>query len=1151
MYKSIWHTTITALLISLGTAELQAEEKTPKIPAVTVGSGGLWITRGSEGERTVLMSRVEGLEGELQQTRDMQRELADKLETALNQLSSENTERKNSNELRAQLGDAQKSMKAFQYELEDLENRSLMQQRDHLAIKQLLEKEKMSLQGDLQHQEAALQQQQERIAELEALSAEQEQAATAMKAELEALQAALVSEQDKALGLSEEIEKLNTLRENEKNEYLVAAEQFTADIKTLRQEKDALKQELTVIQSAIQERENQILAHENSLAERATQITNLEQQLTAAGDENTSLRNELRGVSGDLNTKQDSHRAQLETMVQELSQLRGIEKQLKADMAKQAEGLVALQEQNQALKAASDEQAKQIAALEVEREKLRGEGVEQEKSIVQSGNRIKELELEINGITSKREKLSRGDKDLIRDLQEEVGSLKASEKWFEERTKELEALIQEEKAKLAALAEKENNLRDEADQLKSTVDQQAAAIAKLSAIANESSQIKSLLENQTEELSEAQNTGSKIKIQIQGLLSQLDEARKESKQRSEEVRALQTALEKSQGSIDEVRTQLLSAKNQATEKESLFMSQIETSRIQFEQLARREAETQENLAAVAAERDQLKLDITHFKNLLSSQELRMNSQKKLLSDLNETMRVAEESARKYGTNTSVDREDFERITSMNEKLERHQKMLSISNKKADELQLKLLRVEGELARVKQERDQLKAEAENQSTASVDGDAAQQEADIRRELDGLRKSLIQSEAEIQKNQLEIETLTSKVKVRENEIAELKTARATPQDQASMHDNKLLQKQLESVNRELQRYRKERDFYESELKKAKTTDSVTSSNDEDALKNTVKELSAQLKKVKREAESYRQTAELLEKATPTASAVDDSRIKDLEQQLKNERDRRKAVTEILKEKDREIKALKSTSSKASLAPSSTVSEVKKALATEKKEPEILSSKTAPTEEVMPPAKPMKEIKSTEAPADKNYITLTASGNAKLKQGNIREAISDFEAAIRIEPNSPSAPLGLAGCYYTLGKNAKAKETAQQVLKVEPNNPQALGLLSIISWAEGDLKRAAKLIKQALASTQTDPQLFNYLGVIQHTQGNPKQAIKSLEKAVSLDPSHSEAHFNLAVMYATSEPKDIDSARKHYEQALTLGSQRDDSLEQLLIP
>ena len=766
------------------------------------------------------------------------------------------------------------------------------------------------------------------------------------------------------------------------------------------------------------------------------------------------------------------------------------------------------------------------------------------KALVQSSNRIKELELEINGLSSKREKLSREDKEAIRAMKEEVGSLQASEKWFEERVKELENLLEEEKSKLDSLAAEESKWRNEADKLKIAADEQAGEITRLSAIANETSEIKSLLENQSAELSEVQSSGSQFQTQVKTLLSQLESAREQSQKRSDEVAGLKTQLNQSHSSIDELRSQILAAKNTASEKEALFTSQLETSRIQFEQLARREAETQENLAAIAAERDQLKLEVTHFQNLLDSQEQRMNSQKKLLSDLNETMRVAEESARKYGTNTAVDREDFERITSMNEKLERHQKMLSISNKKADELQLKLMRMEGELSRVKQERDQLKAEVLASSGATTDEEAAS----VRKELDQLRKGLMQSEAEIQKNQIEIETLTSKVKVRENEIAELKIAGTSPKDEAAVRDNRLLQKQLESVNRELQRYRKERDFFENELKQAQQEASVQAPDQSVALQSTIRELNVQLEKAKQEAASYRQTAQLLEKASPNDAQADDSRMAELKQQLESERERRRAVTEILKEKDREIKSLKSqpssTSETSSTAKQPITSTAKPVV--EKSMPEA-----APIEEAMPPAVAT-QVKEVAAPkSGASYVSLTASGNAKLKQGNIREAILDFEEAMKLEPTSPSAPLGLAGCYYTLGNNAKARETAQRVLKVDDSNPQALGLLSIIYWAEGDLSRASKLIKKALSTTQTDPQLYNYLGVIQHTQGDPQKAIQSLEKAVELDPSHSEAHFNLAVMYATSEPKNVDEARKHYEQALTLGSQRDDSLEQLLIP
>jgi len=43
--------------------------------------------------------------------------------------------------------------------------------------------------------------------------------------------------------------------------------------------------------------------------------------------------------------------------------------------------------------------------------------------------------------------------------------------------------------------------------------------------------------------------------------------------------------------------------------------------------------------------------------------------------------------------------------------------------------------------------------------------------------------------------------------------------------------------------------------------------------------------------------------------------------------------------------------------------------------------------------------------------------------------------------------------------------------------------------------------------------------------------------------------DAHFNLAVLYATSDPPNWDLAREHYQNALERGIKADAALEKLL--
>jgi Tfp pilus assembly protein PilF len=53
----------------------------------------------------------------------------------------------------------------------------------------------------------------------------------------------------------------------------------------------------------------------------------------------------------------------------------------------------------------------------------------------------------------------------------------------------------------------------------------------------------------------------------------------------------------------------------------------------------------------------------------------------------------------------------------------------------------------------------------------------------------------------------------------------------------------------------------------------------------------------------------------------------------------------------------------------------------------------------------------------------------------------------------------------------------------------------------------------------------------------------------KSIEINPQYADAHFNLAVIYATGKPPAKMMAKKHYNEAIRLGSPPDPSLEHLI--
>ena len=52
-----------------------------------------------------------------------------------------------------------------------------------------------------------------------------------------------------------------------------------------------------------------------------------------------------------------------------------------------------------------------------------------------------------------------------------------------------------------------------------------------------------------------------------------------------------------------------------------------------------------------------------------------------------------------------------------------------------------------------------------------------------------------------------------------------------------------------------------------------------------------------------------------------------------------------------------------------------------------------------------------------------------------------------------------------------------------------------------------------------------------------------------ALAVNPDYADAHFNLAVVYATNEPPAKEQAKEHYKKATSLGVEPDSALEKLL--
>ncbi len=99
----------------------------------------------------------------------------------------------------------------------------------------------------------------------------------------------------------------------------------------------------------------------------------------------------------------------------------------------------------------------------------------------------------------------------------------------------------------------------------------------------------------------------------------------------------------------------------------------------------------------------------------------------------------------------------------------------------------------------------------------------------------------------------------------------------------------------------------------------------------------------------------------------------------------------------------------------------------------------------------------------------------GNVYLQRGQANEAIREFQAVLRANPNQAQAQLGLAQAYSKLTRWAQAIQAYERLLGLEPRNQTAMRALGEIGGYEGNpqwRRSGIKALTQLLALQPQDP-------------------------------------------------------------------------------
>jgi Tfp pilus assembly protein PilF len=185
--------------------------------------------------------------------------------------------------------------------------------------------------------------------------------------------------------------------------------------------------------------------------------------------------------------------------------------------------------------------------------------------------------------------------------------------------------------------------------------------------------------------------------------------------------------------------------------------------------------------------------------------------------------------------------------------------------------------------------------------------------------------------------------------------------------------------------------------------------------------------------------------------------------------------------------------------------------------------------------------------DVPAD--LLNVARAAKESFEQGKYPTAEKQYQEILAKSPKNLYALSNLGVVYLRTGKFRSAESTLKKALTISSNDEFLRTTLGIVYYRQSKFDDALAELSQAVEINPKSATARNYLGITASQKGRPQEAEKEILQAIANNPDYGDAHFNLAVILATTEPASKELAKRHYERATALGTQPNPSLEKLL--
>ncbi|WP_156367844.1 tetratricopeptide repeat protein [Brevundimonas sp. Leaf363] len=135
------------------------------------------------------------------------------------------------------------------------------------------------------------------------------------------------------------------------------------------------------------------------------------------------------------------------------------------------------------------------------------------------------------------------------------------------------------------------------------------------------------------------------------------------------------------------------------------------------------------------------------------------------------------------------------------------------------------------------------------------------------------------------------------------------------------------------------------------------------------------------------------------------------------------------------------------------------------------------------------------------------------AQEKEGRVAQALSAYQAAVRLLPDETDVAQDLARLAQRLGYLEIAEKLLRKFLANHPGHVEASNNLACSLRDQKRYGEAIGLLQQMIALEPTSPILWNTVGTVMSDQGESAKALPFFEEALRLDPAFAKARYNRA--------------------------------------